>query len=196
MVTNTNIPNAIDRQPDNANNLTPNKYRFSLLKLPETIYKVTEIVLPGISIESTQISNPVNYFNIGSGKNNFENFTLNFLVDENLRNYIEIFNWITGIGHPEDFEGYKKLIREDNLSLNPNKSKVENTRFQYGAEEYNIYSDATLTLLTNVDRPNIHIMFKQMFPISLTGLDLSNADASTLKESVTFVYDSYTIEAI
>jgi hypothetical protein len=31
----------------------------------------------------------------------FDDFTIRFLVDENLENYMEIQNWIRGLGFPE-----------------------------------------------------------------------------------------------
>jgi hypothetical protein len=34
----------------------------------------------------------------------FEDFSLRFLVDENLENYMEIHNWIRGLGFPESLE--------------------------------------------------------------------------------------------
>ena len=31
----------------------------------------------------------------------FQDFTLRFMVDENLENYMKIHNWLTGLGFPE-----------------------------------------------------------------------------------------------
>ena len=42
----------------------------------------------------------------------FEDLTLRFIVDEDLVNYTEIYNWIKGLGYPEDLEQIYDLQRE------------------------------------------------------------------------------------
>ena len=50
---------------------------------------------------------------------NFEDFKLRFLVDEDLENYMEIHNWMTGLGFPYSLEQYKELRDNSNAYNSP-----------------------------------------------------------------------------
>ena len=48
-------------------------------------------------------------------------FSLRFLVDENMENYMSIHNWLTGLGYPETTEQFKKAglgkVFADSISI-------------------------------------------------------------------------------
>lgn len=170
---------AFNNNPKNKNKLQSNSFELVFLRIPHVKYTTQNINLPGISMESTRLSNPRHYSVIDSGKVSFEPLNLEFGVDENLENYYEIFNWITSINPPDDIEKYNKLIESFKISTKK--------------DEHNIFSDATLSILTNAGNYNISIIFKNMFPISLTGLDFTTTGSTPMKASVSFEYTSYEI---
>ena len=43
----------------------------------------------------------------------FGDLTLRFLVDENLKNFMEIQNWIRGLGFPERVQEFRDLQKVD-----------------------------------------------------------------------------------
>ena len=76
-------------------------------------------------------------------KHNLEILTLRFLVrwmDEDLFNYMEIQNWIRGLGYPDEVESVERLMLSED-------GKIKSTLFGQSGE--NIYSDATLQILSN-----------------------------------------------
>ena len=52
---------------------------------------------------------------IPGDKMEFEDLNVRFLVDENLENYMEIQNWMRGLGFPESFQEIYDLQDQKNL---------------------------------------------------------------------------------
>ena len=72
----------------------------------------------------------------------FEDLTLQFLVDENMENYLEIHNWIYSLGYPKSVDQFGDLIRADD-----NQFVIDNLRQ---------FSDGTLTVLNSLCSYVIH----------------------------------------
>ena len=106
----------------------------------------------------------------------YDPLTLRFKVDEDLKNWMELQNWMVGLGFPDNFGQYKDLIS--------NKSFGENSTF----------SDATLIILNSNMNSNFEVVFKDAFPTSLSELafDSTSADIDFITADVTFRYLSYT----
>ena len=113
----------------------------------------------------------------------FDDFTLRFLVDENLENYLEIYNWIRGLGYPESLQEIIDFQRTGKVDKNP-----------YG-KEMDIYSDGTLIIQTSNFVPNFQIKFRDLWPYSLTTLnfDATNNDVQYFTADVTFKYTIFDI---
>jgi hypothetical protein len=73
----------------------------------------------------------------------FSDFTLRFLVDEDLKNYMEIQNWMRGLGFPES-------LREIYDLYNVNSELYDGRVNNYGEL---LYSDATLEVLNSTNNP-------------------------------------------
>jgi hypothetical protein len=61
-----------------------------------------------------------------------------------------------------------------------------------------MYSDATLTVLTNQNNPNLHFFYNDIVPISLSGLTFTvdNVDFEYQIASATFKYKGYNVEYV
>ena len=61
--------------------------------------------------------------------------------------------------------------------------------------QLNLYSDGTLQILTSSENPNFKIMFKNMFPTSLSTLnfDATAEDINYFTADVTFKYTIFNI---
>ncbi len=114
----------------------------------------------------------------------FGDLNLRFLVDENLENYMEIQNWIRGLGYPESLEQIYDF--QETGSINP----PLDSQKQLG-----LYSDGTLQILTSSSIPNFQIIFKDVFPYSLGTLtfDATNTDIQYFTADVSFKYTIYNI---
>ena len=171
---------ALYAQPENKNMLSPTGFRFVLNRTPNVNYFTYSVPIPTLSLGEIDQENPNVRLPFPGDKLRFEPLSIRFRVDEDLQNYLEIHNWLLGLGYPED------ITRQSS----------------YGRGAYNtsgqIYSDGSLLILTSNMNVNLRITFKNLFPISLTELnfDASLTDIEYLEATATFRYSTYEIERV
>ena len=186
--------NVLSRQPDNFDFARPTQFRFDLLKIPNTQYHITEVNLPGIAFGGDAVMNSRYTSMPFMGDTlDFSPLELQFIVQENLQNWREIYDWMIGIGFPKSPTQFENAINEAN-----SESYTEPTNNTSTTNPNVLTSDATLTVLTNKNNPVIQVDFKNMYPTSLSGLSFNtqDTDASPLTATVTMNYDFYEIRTL
>lgn len=84
-------------QPNNMNPLSDLQFKFEIDALPEVTFFVQGCNLPGVSVQAQSLGLPTLPSNqVHSGVREFEQLSVQFLIDEYLKNWISIFNWIVG----------------------------------------------------------------------------------------------------
>ena len=166
---------ALQDQPTNISFLSPIGFKFQLNNFPEVNYFVQSASLPGISISSISVPTPLKAIDLAGDEVNFEELTIKFIVDENMKNWLSIYDWIIGLGFPTE-EGqakYKKLSTNSELT-----------------------TDATLTVLTGNMNPQINFVFQNCFPLNLSSIafDSGGTDIDYVTADVSFRYDVYTVQ--
>lgn len=177
----------LDNQPTNLNLLSPLGFKFIVKKLPMVNYFAQTVSIPAISMGVAEnITTPFGIMPRPGDRVIYDPLTIAFRVDEDLKNYIEIHNWMIGLGHPNDFTQTKNL---SNSSDTP--------RLREGSAS-SFVSDGTLIILTSHKNANYNIFFYDMFPTNLTDLifDSSQIDVDYLTATVTMRYRRYVIEKI
>jgi len=162
-------------QPTNTSFLSPIGFKFQLNNFPEVDYFVQSATLPGVSISAIDVPTALKTIAIAGDEVAFEELSIKFIIDENMKNWLAIYDWIIGLGFPtqEDQAKYRKLSKNSELT-----------------------TDATLTVLTSNMNPQIHFRFKDCFPLSLSSIafDSGGTDIDYVTADVTFRYDLYTVE--
>ena len=189
--------NAYNRQPTKLDYASPTQFKFSIIKLPKVEYFCTAANIPGITLGTANQPTPLKDVPIPGDKLDYDTLNISFLVDENLENYREIHGWMTGLGFPKDTSQFRALQGASadryptttNTGLSKELGKVSKPIQDDGG----LYSDATLFVLTSKNNANIEIRFRDIYPISLSGLDYNQqaADVDYLTASVTFQYKIY-----
>lgn len=153
-------------EPTNKNFLSPLGFKFTIKKTPNVNYFVQSVNLPSITVGSTAMPTPFVRVPIAGDHLTYGDLTLTFKVDEEMSNYIELFNWVKAIGKPDSYE-------------------------QYDPEQ--VYSDATLTVLSSAYRMKQEIQFYDIFPVDLGGFTFMTTagDVDYIESIVTFKYRSY-----
>ena len=154
------------------NNIMPNFLNPSsfVLTLDSQSYSGAEftiqtMILPDVSVEGA----PVNFKQINVGragdKINFGSFEISYLIDEDLLNYKEIFDWM--------------------------KSNVETKHSTTTSSDH--YRDMTLTVMNSANNVTKQIKFVDAYPTSLSSLpfDITTTDVEYLTAVATFQYSYY-----
>jgi len=171
--------NAYNNQISNRNFLSPIGFKFSVTKTPKVNFfcnsaRIPEIVL-GTSIQSSYLKD----IDIPGDKLQYGDFSLRFLVDEQLENYMAIHNWLTGLGFPETPKEYKDLTTDSDGKRDTNQA----------------FSDGSLHILNSNYRDVAIVKFFDLFPTSLTSLEFeaTDTDVNYFTAEANFKYLVYNI---
>jgi hypothetical protein len=171
--------------PNNINPLSPTGFRLSIAKLPSVSYFAQEVTLPEVSLPSVSVNTPLSTLSYSGDLMTFGDFTINFLVDEDMENYNAIFNWINGLGFPESHDQFADLVSTSQADSNYNVRGAGST-----------YSDGVLEILGANNVPVRSLKFVDLTPIALGSLTfVSNAtDVNYLIGTVSFRYTLFKFE--
>jgi hypothetical protein len=151
---------ALDQTPLNTNYLNPLNFQFSIKRAPHVNFFIQRVNIPSLTlpfIMTPTIFQPIPH---SGARIEYGDFKVSFKVDEDLLNYMEIFNWIEKLGYPENFQQYQSIANNSLESGN------------------GITSDITLLILNGINRPNFEITMRDAFPISLTTDEFTTTDDS------------------
>ena len=170
-------------QIENRNFLSSVGFKFTLNRAPKVAFFANTANIPSITLGVAEQPNYLNNIPVPGDKMEFEDFTLRFLVDENLENYMQIQNWMRGLGFPESLTQIYEWQETNESFEQPYKSDM------------NLYSDGTLLVLNSNKNSNFNVKFRSMFPYQLSTLqfDATNQDEEYFTAEVTFKYLMYNI---
>jgi hypothetical protein len=165
--------NQVLTKPDNINFLGSNYFYFSLTRLPNFQTFVQSANLPMMS--SRTINQPISlgtFPKIPAGNYYFDDLQVSFMVNADMKNWIEIYDWMKGIGNLKD--------NMDNLKYDP-------------GDLNEIFSDALLMITDSTYKPILKASFKHVFPRSLGGINFNTQTVTTepVVCSVNFAYSYY-----
>ena len=186
----------LNRQPTKLDYSSPTQFRFLINQLPKVQYFTTEASVPGITLTEGQFNTPLKDIELLGDKLTYEDLTIKFIVDENLENYIEMHTWLTGIGFPKDRKQFSEFRSvTSNMSTTTRGESKDIGDVRASTPELAMTSDAVMTILTNKNNPVVECRFKDVFPVSLSGLSYTQnaTDVDYLTADVTFKYTIYEI---
>ena len=168
------MPNKTFTQPENINNLSPVGFQFSINELPNTNWFLTSVNLPGINLGEAPQPTPLMQTAVPGNALVFDPLSITFLVDEDLENWRELYDWLIRLGFPHSYDEY------------------------VGAPTNSTYSDATLTILNSNMNPNYRIIFTDLFPTNISEVlvDSASAEIEGIKATATFRYLTYTYKKV
>ncbi len=168
--------------PTNVSLLNPNEFRFFLHDAPYLSFFTQTVMLPSITLPPVDTENPFVTVPVPGDHVVFQPLEVQFLVDEDLKGYLEMYNWIRGLGFPTTFEEYQ--------------DKLANAR--YGNRWEQIASDASVFTNTGSRNVNIEFIFRDAFPTSVSAPTLSttNTDVPTVTSRVSFSYTHFDVRPV
>lgn len=171
---------AIDNTPTNRNFLSPLNFRFFIKKAPHVNFFAQKVNIPSVSLINPQPNNPFVKTPIPGEHLTYGDLSVTFKVDEELKNYLEIHNWIKALGKPQNFDQFKEISAQPTYTGD------------------GIYSDLTVVVLSSTKTPNYEINFADAFPFSLSDLSFNTVDEDVnyIEATANFKYTYYDIKNI
>jgi hypothetical protein len=163
-------------QVTNRNFLSPLNFKFSLKRAPHVNFFIQAVNLPGLTLPAIDVNNPLIRVPYAGDHLMYEELQISYKVDEDLRNYMELHEWIRALGK-RSFEEYRELANKPRISGE------------------SLKSDISLTILTSSKNANYEVVFKDAFPISVSGVDFAttNEDVDYIAATAEFRYTTYDI---
>ena len=129
--------NATNRTPQNTNFLQPTKYLLTFGKIPTIQYFCQSANIPGVSMGSINIATPTLDIKIAGNKLSYEQFEVEFILDEAIQSWTELYKWLLAFASPKSLD-----------------SRANHMNTQNGTTKYlDNYSEATLTVLSALNNP-------------------------------------------
>lgn len=172
---------AITRTPSNPNLLHVNKFQLNFSRLPNMVFFCQSVSIPGISMSEIPQATPFTELYLPGEKPIYDLLNVTFMVDEELKSWIEVHDWIRAMTFPTSFDEYKNLP-----NLNPSAlSKPQ-------------YSNATITALTAANNPIVKFHYFDVFPTTLSTIIMNAADSpdNIITADATFRYSYFNIEQV
>ena len=157
----------ISEQPTNRNFLSPVGFLLDLEIFDGVDFFCQSASIPEIAMPFAEVQTPYrNVPIVSSGGVSYGDLNVRFIIDEDLKNYLVIHNWIKEYGLAEK-----------------------------RADSADAYSNARLQIMTSHNNVNHIVEFKNMFPVSLSSVpfDATVGDIEYLLADVTFKFETYTI---
>ena len=158
---------AVTNLTSNINLLSPTGVKLTINreKFANTEYFITSFTIPDITISpvETRFRNAIS-FESGEPRA-FSDLSFRFAIDEDMKNYTEIYDWI-----------------EENSLNGVNKGQVAR-------------HDMILSVMSSHNNVNKQFQFKDAFPTSLGGVEFNSqsTDVEYLQADVTFRYNEFKI---
>jgi len=152
--------------------LSPLGFTFEVKKLPGFNHFVQAVSIPGVTLGQSEIPTPLKAMPIYGDHLTYSELVVDFKVNEDLSNYIEIFNWIKGLGFPDDFQQFKELDQKE--------------------------SDCNLMIMSSNMNPLVRVDFLDAFPVSLTDIRMDSKDTAVeyIEATATFKFLNYTFTSL
>jgi len=173
---------ALTRNPSNPNFLHANKFQLNFGRTPNTQYFCQSITVPGISMSEIMSPTPFSDLYLPGEKPIYDMLNVTFLIDEEMKSWLEIHDWIRALTFPENYQEYQSLS-----ILNPN---TLNNKPQY--------SDCTITVLTAANNPIIRFHYYDVFPTSISTVIMNASDSpdNVVTADASFRYTRFDVEQI
>lgn len=169
----------LDKLPSNFNILSTTSFKFAIARLPNITFWCQTANIPDISLGSVTVPNPLRDYPIHGNQLEVGTFDMDFVVDEDLTNYLEVYDWMRALSSSYSTEDYKKIASDP-------------------SPDSGVVSDGVLTLLTNTMNVNKEVHFTDMFPTSLGAISfMSSVDTvDAITCSASFMFSDFRIENV
>lgn len=163
-------------QIGNPNYLARHRFQLVIARAPNVSFFGQEVTVPPVTAGYANQPTPILDLPVPGGELVYEDLAVSFEVDEDLNNYLEMYQWMIGNGSPSSTQQYADLKASSDGNV----------------------SDITLLILDASQNAKHSFVFCNAFPRSLGRLAFSSKvdDAEPVYATVTFKYTHFSIDGI
>ena len=189
----------VARQPTKLDYASPTQFKFSINQLPKVEFFTVSANIPDLSLADVVIPTPFKPIPVLGQNLTYGNLSITFIVDEFLENYRELHEWLTGIGFPKDRKQFSEFRSNTANRGTASATPVQDVgKVGKSVSDSAMFSDATLTVLSNKNNPIVEVRFSSMYPVSLGALEFNQqaSDVEYMTVQADFTYQLYEIVAL
>ncbi|AEC52992.1 tail completion and sheath stabilizer [Synechococcus phage S-CRM01] len=156
---------------ENRNFLSPIGFKFTINRLKGVDFFCQSATVPGISMGAPSTGTRFNKIYHPGDELEYDELYIKFLVDENMKNYIQVHDWMREITTPyssSEFAFNRSAIQ----SQNPIRRRVEEPP---SLLDNQWKSDCSLFVLSSNYAPVAEFVFRDAFPVALTPLNFDSS---------------------
>ena len=164
----------------NRNLLSPLGYKLVLKRAPNVVFWCQKFPIPGIELGVVDVPTPFITLQVPGEHMKFDDLEIIFKVDDDLTNYLELFNWIIALGNPDSFEEYAAIAAEPIAS------------------GLGISCDITVLIVDAKRNVTLEVVFVDAFITALSGITFNSTleDIRYINAAARFSYRRYYINPV
>ena len=180
-----------------------NQFKVYLPIFPLTEWFVVSCNIPGITMGQGVVPTPLTDVPFIGDKLTYDQFSMTFLVDEKLKNFIELHDWLINMAAPQKNQQF--MARTSDYVIDSGQrtkfyTDIEgvSTEMSGNTSDRELYCDIQIFILSSKNNPVTKFTLQNAFPVSLSALDYSSQDTDTnyVQCNVSFAFPFYTIESL
>lgn len=160
------------------NYLPSNGFRMIVRKIPNMIFHLEKVSLPGLSLKSARTENPFVSTPYPGDHIIYDPLVFSFFLNEDMSNYVELYTWIRQSGFSESHDEYGRIKAQE--------------RDKRDVTEVSIF------LLNSKSRPFIEFQYHDAFPVQMSRVDFDNTieTVEPILISCMFEYTTFSVTRV
>lgn len=150
------------------NNLSTLNFKFKLDRIPDVEFRAQSVTLPSLNLGTAIMPSPFVELPF-PGEVSYDELMITFLVGENMKDYMSIYDWMVALGRPDNLTQYRDWR-----------------------------SDCSVFILNSNLNANINVKFTESYPTSLSGItfDTTLSETQYATATVSFRFTRWYMEKI
>ena len=172
---------------ENRNFLSPIGFKFNIERIKGVDFFCQSANIPAMQLGSADTGTRLNKLRNPGDELNYEDLYLRFMVDENMKNWYQVANWMREIATPYSTKEFK-YNRGSIKSINKREATID-----YATQNNQWRCDCSLFILSSNYRIVSEVIFRDAWPTSLSTLnfDASTSDINYFTAEVGLRYNYY-----
>ena len=189
---------ATHRQPTVFDYSQSNQFKVFFPIFPTTEWFVVRANIPSVQLGQGDQYTPFVQIAVVGDHITYGDFSVTFIVDENLKNYMEMYNWVKNIGFPFSHDQFNTLPRPDYQDKSGGTNYDAESDTYSKANDRDLYTDIVLQIMTAKNNLIATCEIYEAFPITIGAIEYSQqeTDMTYATCEVGFAYTWFDVKPV